>query len=229
MPHIRNRVHPHTPANPMGAVYRYCHLLNNSTCELLCSISPCLLAVHPDNAAIYRHMDRCTYRRVQPMGADGTRTARVAHEATWRFLLFSGKFVTYLNVFEDHPNRIMRFELMPKGSSIVTKFQGEWKITPHPHDPNASISTLEQDIALGVWMPPPFDRFMKSVSCRQVRRIVQDLQAEAKKINAGKGTLGPYEAVKDKAIGEDEPEDAGVAEDNRIPEPALQVAEQQGN
>lgn len=58
-----------------------------------------------------------------------------------------------------------------------------------------------QDIALGVWMPPPFDRIMKSICCRQVRRIFQDLQAEAQKINRGKPSLVPYAGVKDKEIG----------------------------
>ena len=166
--------------------------------------------MHPDNADIYRHMERCTYRRVQPMQPDNTRTVKGAHEAGWRFLLFSGKFTTYLNVFEDHTNHIMRFEMIPKGGGVVTKFQGEWKIEPHPHDPNASVSTLEQDIALGVWMPPPLDKLMKSISCRQVRRIVQDLQAEAKRIKAGKPTLVPYASVADKDIGDDEPEDVEI-------------------
>ena len=82
---------------------------------------------------------------------------------------------------------------------------------PHPTDPHSSISILEQDIAIAGWYPPPLDKLFKSISCRQVRRIVEDLQAEAKKINAGRPTLCPYDAVKDKSIG-NEPEDGVVVE-----------------
>jgi hypothetical protein len=179
-------------------------------------ISPKLLweqcIVHPDNAKIYRHMDRCTFRRVGPTDlVTGVRTVRVAHEASWRFLLFHGVFTTHLNVIEDPKNYTMRFEMVPHGrSSIVSKFQGEWRIEPNTQDltgQSSSISYLEQDIALGVWMPPPFDRLLKSISARQVRRIVEDLQAEAKKIQQGKPILGPYEDVKDNNIGDDEVEE----------------------
>jgi len=161
--------------------------------------------VHPDNAAIYRHMDRCSFRRVGSTDpTTGIRTVRVAHEASWRFLLFHGTFTTHLHVIEDPTNFSMKFELIPHGSSIVTKFQGVWRIEPHPEDPShSSISYLEQDLALGVWIPPPFDRLLKSISARQVRRIVEDLQKEAKKIHKGKPSLVPYEEVKDKEIGED--------------------------
>jgi hypothetical protein len=161
--------------------------------------------VHPDNAKIYRHMDRCSFRRVgQTEPNTGIRTVRVAHEASWRFLVFHGTFTTHLHVIEDPTNFSMKFEMFPQGSSIVSKFQGEWRIEPHPEDPlRSSISYLEQDLAVGVWIPPPFDRLLKSISARQVRRIVQDLQIEAKKIQKGKPSLVPYEEVKNKAIGDE--------------------------
>ena len=54
---------------------------------------------------------------------------------------------------------------------------------------------------MGVWMPPPLDRILKKISCNQVRRIIEDLQAEARRIKAGAPTLRPYEEVKDKEIG----------------------------
>ncbi len=90
-------------------------------------------------------------------------------------------------------------------SNIVTKFQGKWKIEKNPQDPtgNSSISYLEQDVGLSVWIPPPLDKLLKSISANQVRRIVEDLQEEAKKIQQGKMSLVPYDEVKDKAIGED--------------------------
>jgi hypothetical protein len=54
-----------------------------------------------DNAAIFRHMDRCSYRKVLSDDGQGRRRVRVAHEASWRFLLFHGTFTTKLDVEED--------------------------------------------------------------------------------------------------------------------------------
>lgn len=34
-----------------------------------------------------------------------------------------------------------------------------------------------QDLALGIYMPPPFDRILKGISCSQVRKIMEDVQA----------------------------------------------------
>ena len=38
-------------------------------------------------------MKRCAYRRVLS-DADGRRVVKVAHEATWRFMLLHGTFTT---------------------------------------------------------------------------------------------------------------------------------------
>lgn len=171
-------------------------------------------------------MDHCSYRRIMSPGSSRTgqesrqaanctlRKLRVAHEASWRFMMFSGKFTTHLDVEEveyltdagECDAREMRFELLPtRGSSIVSRFHGVWVVKPDS-DPNVSLSTLDQDIALGVWMPPPFDRILKSISARQVKRIFQDLHEEAARINAGTPTLVPYSSVKDKEIGAEQDE-----------------------
>lgn len=78
---------------------------------------------------------------------------------------------------------------------------GEWRIDPHPEDPDSCVSLLDQDLKLHVWLPPPFDRLLKSISCGQVRNIFEDLRREAVRINSGRPTLAPYSAVKDKEIG----------------------------
>ena len=52
---------------------------------------------HPalaDNAAIFRHMDRCSYRRVLEDDGAGRRRVAVQHEASWRLLMLHGKFTT---------------------------------------------------------------------------------------------------------------------------------------
>lgn len=33
-----------------------------------------------------------------------------------------------------------------------------------------------QDLALGVFMPPPFDRILKRISCNQVKAIFEDVK-----------------------------------------------------
>lgn len=60
-----------------------------------------LFAHVADNAAIFRHMDRCTLRRVLADDGHGRRTVKVAHEASWRFLFWRGTFTTQLEVHED--------------------------------------------------------------------------------------------------------------------------------
>lgn len=38
----------------------------------------------------------------------------------------------------------MRFQLKPGSKGIMKKFVGEWQIHPHPTDPGASITYLDQ-------------------------------------------------------------------------------------
>jgi hypothetical protein len=159
---------------------------------------------HPDNAAIFRHMDKCVYRRVLQDDGRGRRKVKVAHEASWRFLLLHGKFTTKLVVDEDDRNLVMDFQLDPEGgaSGIMRKFRGRWQIRPHPRDPeHASLSTLDQDLALGIYMPPPFDRILKRISCNQVKPIFEDVKREADKVNRGKPTLKPWDEVGLHSIG----------------------------
>jgi hypothetical protein len=33
-----------------------------------------------------------------------------------------------------------------------------------------------QELAIGVTIPPPFDRILKSICCRQLRKILEDVQ-----------------------------------------------------
>ncbi|KAL4437978.1 hypothetical protein ABPG77_004199 [Micractinium sp. CCAP 211/92] len=171
---------------------------------------------HPGERAGCTTHDRCAYRRVLSDDGRGRRRVRVAHEASWRFLLLHGTFTTKLLVEEDDRELTMAFQLDPDGGTggIMRRFHGRWQIRPHPADPeHACMSTLDQDLALGVPMPPPFDRILKRISCNQVRKIFEDVKREAEKIRRGKPTLKPWEEVRDKAIGEegqDLPPDGGT-------------------
>lgn len=64
-----------------------------------------------------------------------------------------------------------------------------------------TLPLVLQDLALGVWLPPPLDKILKSIACLQVRKIFEDLQKEAACINRGRPTLAPYAQVKDAEIG----------------------------
>ena len=70
----------------------------------------------------------------------------------------------------------MQFELLPGGSSIVRKFRGSWKIDDCLFDEGSSISTLDQDIKIGVPLPGVFDTFLKRISRNQVKKIVEDVR-----------------------------------------------------
>jgi hypothetical protein len=111
---------------------------------------------------IFRHMDRCTYRKILSTSADGTRRSlEVENEAEWRFLVFSGRFNTRIKVQEDHRGLIMQFELLPS-QSMLKKFNGSWTVQPDPENPETwSISTIEHDLSIKWHMPPPFDRVLK--------------------------------------------------------------------
>eukprot|EP00887_Chlorella_sp_A99_P000827 scaffold5.g827.t1 len=232
-----------------------CHISASATMPIEANALFKQVITHPDNAAIFRHMDRCTYRQVRApprpaapatppppqhgvRGAEvlaallrrrppqvleesgGRRRVEVEHEASWRFLMFHGKFHTRLLVEEDDATRTMHFELKPGTGGIMKRFKGAWQVEPHPDDPeHCSISTLDQasecthavcptsspvprqhalsvandDLALAVSLPPPFNRILKGISCRQVRSIMEDIQKEADRMASGKPSLAPWE------------------------------------
>lgn len=49
-----------------------------------------------------------------------------------------------LVVEQDRSRRLMRFTLQPGSGGIMKKFRGEWQIDPHPEDPGACITHLDQ-------------------------------------------------------------------------------------
>ena len=46
-------------------------------------------------------------------------------------------------------------------------------LPPHPTTPPPAHW---QDLALGIFLPPPFDRVLKRISCNQVRAIFEDVK-----------------------------------------------------
>lgn len=159
------------------------------------------IITHPHNEKIFRHMDRCSYRKVLKDDGDGRQEIEVAHEASWKFLIFGGTFTTNLVVEQDNQQRLMKFSLKPESGGIMKKFVGWWQVDSYPEDPNACMTYLEQDLALGIYMPPPFDRILKGISCSQVRKIMEDVKLEVEKVNSGHATLEDWEKVQLTEIG----------------------------
>jgi hypothetical protein len=127
----------------------------------------------------------------------------MAFSSTWHFLAFSGSFQTRLRIVEDAKAMILVFELAPgsEKKGLMRKFKGRWVIEPVPGEPGACISTIEQDVKLGIWAPGIMKGMMQKICAQQVRHTLEDLQAEAVRMADGNPTLGDYESVKDVPIG----------------------------
>jgi hypothetical protein len=215
------------------------------------------ILAHPHNAAVFRHVDRCTFRRLLADDGAGRRRLEVRHEAGWKFLAWGGTFSTRLAVVEDvsDPARLTTaFEVLAPGAdgsakddgaaggggategedggaagsapervglrggfaaaaaeasrrpAFIRRFTGRWTLTPRAGAgaggaPGTDL-LLEQELELGVWVPPPLNRLVGKIAARQVRRVLEDLRREAAAVAAGRGALEPYTAaVADLAIG----------------------------
>lgn len=78
---------------------------------------------HPDNAEIFRHIDRCIYRKVL-LNEFPILKFEVVHEATYKFLVFKGRFHTRLHVDENHETYESSFRLLPL-RGLFKQFEGE--------------------------------------------------------------------------------------------------------
>jgi hypothetical protein len=214
------------------------------------------ILAHPHNAAVFRHVDRCAFRRLLSDDGAGRRRLEVRHEAGWKFLAWGGTFSTRLAVVEDisDPARLtMAFEVLAPGAAgaaedggaaggggaaegedggaagaapervdlrgglaaaaaeasrrpaFIRRFTGRWTLTPRAGAgaggaPGTAL-LLEQELELGVWVPPLLDCLVGRIAARQVRRVLEDLRREAAAVAAGRGALEPYTAaVADLAI-----------------------------
>lgn len=58
----------------------------------------------------------------------------------------------------------------------------DWQQLGHRHkQPACSLVTLEQSILPSMIPPPPVDRLLKSIACRQIRNILADLHSEVER------------------------------------------------
>ncbi|EFN60178.1 hypothetical protein CHLNCDRAFT_56629 [Chlorella variabilis] len=106
------------------------------------------LMAHPDNAAIFRGIERCTYRSVlwRSGRADGRQTVEVENESDWHFLFFKGSIQTRMLVHEDPSAGTIHVRLAPAGGTApLQHMTGKWTFAPG-RTPSSSRLTLEQEV-----------------------------------------------------------------------------------
>lgn len=154
------------------------------------------LMAHPDNAAIFRGIERCTYRSVlwRSGRADGRQTVEVENESDWHFLFFKGSIQTRMLVHEDPSAGTIHVRLAPAGGTApLQHMTGKWTFAPG-RTPSSSRLTLEQEVHPR-GLHPFFHNGFRAVAGLQVRKTFEDLYAEALRMNAGKPSLAPYSRV----------------------------------
>ncbi|GAB4822662.1 hypothetical protein N2152v2_009708 [Parachlorella kessleri] len=166
------------------------------------------LITHPTNEQIFRHLDKCDSREVlEAGGSSGLTVVESEHLASWRFLVFSGTVRTRLRVEQRPSEGQVDFSLVPSGSKLqlMRRFNGTWRIDKTGGSSQASclgdaqdqqpvLLTLQQEAQPTVYLPPPLGRLFRSIACRQLAGIFEDILVEAQRIQQGRPTLWPAEA-----------------------------------
>ncbi|KAI3429873.1 hypothetical protein D9Q98_010184 [Chlorella vulgaris] len=161
------------------------------------------LMAHPDNAAIFRGIERCTYRKVvwaasDTGPADGRQTIEVENESDWQFLFCKGSIQTRMLVHEDPCAGTIHVRLAAGGTAPLETMTGKWKFA-EGSQPGTSLVTLDQEVHPKK-LPPFFHNAFRAMAGLQVRKTFEDLYAEALRMNAGRSSLAPYHLVARKEI-----------------------------
>lgn len=172
-----------------------CHIQAKAVFQLPPDILFRQIITHPHNDQIFRHMDRRTHRTVLDSSGDTKQVLDVGHEGSWKFLFYRGKLTTNLIVEQDFQMNEMKFSLKSGSKGVMRKFVGKWLVAPHPDDINSSITYLDQDLALGIYIPSLFDNLLKKISCNQIKKIMEDVEAEVERVKSGCPTLPPWDTV----------------------------------
>lgn len=159
------------------------------------------ILVSPDNYQYFSGIKRIDYRKVLEDNGAGKMKVEVQQVGQWKFLGFSGEFVTKLHVHQDKKARTIGFQLAKPG--LMKDFKGWWTVQPITQLPNqsklsqggpqgflnmlpfsraqGSVVTLEQSILPSFIPPKPLDRVLKGISSKQVQIILQDLKQEVER------------------------------------------------
>eukprot|EP00210_Caulerpa_lentillifera_P007381 g7054.t1 len=168
------------------------------------------ILVDPDNSRYFSNVSAVTYRKVLEDDHHGKQRVEVEQAATWRFLIFSGVFLTRLFVKQDRQEGSVEFALAKEG--FMKDFTGRWEIRPFDQQTideisgkksetegvnsnyktkanrekaSSSLITLEQSILPKRTPPKFFERFLVRTCCHITKTIMEDLKGEVYRVKRG--------------------------------------------
>ncbi|KAG0604437.1 hypothetical protein M758_10G172200 [Ceratodon purpureus] len=149
------------------------------------------ILIDPGNKRVFKNIQEVIYRKV--LEDDGYRQlVEVDQAAVWKFLWFSGTLSVCVLVDQDRRKRLMNYKLAKQG--FMKQFDGTWKVeplyidaegSPAPEDVAdrvASVVSLQQVVQPAVVPPPPFKSYVRGITTRTTEMLLQDLQAEGKRL-----------------------------------------------
>lgn len=138
---------------------------------------------------VFQNIESSSVRRCKQTGGK-----QLVQTCKWAFLVFSGTFVTELNVREDATQRQLTFSLLE--SAFMREFVGSWDVRPAPgSDPSeggsssssvsvssngSGLTEIRHRLSVRPTVAPPqaVGDISKRIFQRQVVGILSDLQAE---------------------------------------------------
>lgn len=171
------------------------------------------LLTHEDNHKVFGSLKRTNPRNYKKRGIFET-IYEVEHVTGWSLLWLSGEFITKLKVTENRGSKSVEFKLLK--SDIMKDFHGSWKLQPctqagmnklygkrgNPFEgiiglfggrkSTTSLIDFNQQMEPKT-TPGPLKGLVRRIAAGALKRTMDDLQAEAKRIKQGKPTLAGFE------------------------------------
>eukprot|EP00249_Psilotum_nudum_P015486 c25350_g1_i2 orf=91-867(+) len=159
------------------------------------------IIIDPENKRVFKNIKEVTHRKV--IEDEGHRQlVEVEQAAIWRFLCFSGTISVRVFVDQDRNSKRVKYHLSRKG--FMKRFEGFWEIRPLyvdlPHcalipspenDPECSSGKIASQVHLVQRVqpmlipPPPLSWYVRGITVRVTELLIEDLQAEAKRLREG--------------------------------------------
>ncbi|MCO5590733.1 hypothetical protein L7F22_044708 [Adiantum nelumboides] len=159
------------------------------------------IVTDPENKRVFKNIKEVTYRNV--IEDEGHRQlVEVEQSAIWRFLCFSGIMHIRLYVDQDRRTHSLKYHLAREG--FMKKFEGTWDVKPvyvdAPHckvlqnpgdEPSCRTSRVASEVHFRQVLqpilvpPPPVSWYIRGISSKQTESLLEDLQAEAKRLREG--------------------------------------------
>lgn len=150
----------------------------------------------PGNKRVFKNIEEVKYRKVLQDDGDH-QLVELEQLASWRFLWLSGTLSACVLVDQDRSTHMVKYKLAKTG--FMKRFEGTWKIEPLFLDDSgapvqvhergtervASMVTLQQIWQPMIIPPPPFGGYVRNISTKTTTDMIQELQAEAKRLREG--------------------------------------------